>query len=481
MMQPNIYQSLVNLLSNILEAYTTAFFIVDSKNRQLNLAAVQSLSKHVPDNVSLPMEQSGILSQVYKSGQIIHLDKLPEVTTELSNTLPFYRAGESHIKGLFAAPVGNSAGVIYVDTKYAWGFSDKQQKWIREIAALIHELFQREECLRQQESYTRILDFFYRLDRVALQGCALEEYCQCVVNECAQLLGVDYGFLAFRDGTAANYRLLAATPKTPPNLLNQSFLIKRGLIGWAFENQKTLLIPRLNPEAADHFLFISGEALPHAGTLWGLPVRMSLGHSIVMAFLSAHTREWDKEEQFAVKHLYHFLHLLLEQFYFKEECDLLQSYDLSSGLLNAYAFEAKVEDTVTVAMRNSTPFTLALVQFEPWQILFTRTPPARVREWQEEVAAALCEALPADVVIGQMAENRFALLLPESTRSKIKQFGTLCASLSQQIFTKRAKRVRIHPYFSSVDFPQDGTRGEELWPALYRRLFAAFQERSSKA
>src|SRR5689334_6356523 len=117
-MRQNPYQPMVSLLSNILEAYTTAFFIFDPKKRQLELGAIQSLSKFITPNLSLPLEQSGILSQVQKVGQTIHLEKLHEATSSLTLTLPFYREGESHIKGLFAVQVAEGAGVLYVDTKY---------------------------------------------------------------------------------------------------------------------------------------------------------------------------------------------------------------------------------------------------------------------------------------------------------------------------------------------------------------------------
>ncbi len=479
-MPSNTYQSLVDLLSNILEAYTTAFFIVDPKNRQLHLVAVQSLSKHVTADASLPMEQSGILSQVHKSGQTVHLDKLPEVTTELTNTLPFYIAGESHIKGLFATPVGKGLGVLYIDTKYAWGFSDKQQKWILEIARLLHELVEHQECVRQQQSYTRILDFFYRLDQTALQGCGLEEYCQVVVTECARLMDIDYAFLAFQDNGEPRYRLLAATPNVPANLLDQSFSLKRGLIGWTFQNQKVLQIPKLHPEATDHYLCIPGEPLPHTGSLWGLPAKMTLGHGLVLALLSSAPRQWPKEEQLAIQHLFHILHLLLEQVYYKEHCDLLEAYDLSSGLLNAPTFETEVKETLSTAMRSSIPFTVALVQFEPWQLLYTKAAPNEVRELQQQLAAALRDALPPDMVLGQLAENRFGLLIPEGMRTRFKQAPAFFNDLLQQTVLSRIERIQIHPYLSSVDFPHDVTRTEELWPVLHHRLFAAFQAKNKK-
>ena len=89
-MRANPFQSLVDLLSNILEAHTTAFFVVDPKKRHFDLVAAQSLSRHLSETPTLPMEQSGILSQVHKAGQTIHLDKMHEITMALSSTLPFY-------------------------------------------------------------------------------------------------------------------------------------------------------------------------------------------------------------------------------------------------------------------------------------------------------------------------------------------------------------------------------------------------------
>jgi len=476
-MQSNPYQSLVSLLSNILEAYTTAFFIVDPKNRVLNMVASQTLSRHLPENVSMPIEQSGILAQVQKVGQTIHLDKLPQMTDSLSTTVPFYRVGESHIKGLFALPVGGGAGVLYVDTKYGWGFNDKQQKWIREIADVLYELLERQTCLAQERNYARILEFWHAMDEAAFRGLDLPGYCQVVIDECTRFLGTEYGFLSLREPGDDHYHLFAATQNVPRNLLSQHLLVKHGLIGWLFQNNKNLFISRLNPDSSDHFLFTTSEALPHHGTFWGLPVQISLGQCIVISFLSRQTTEWTSDDQFAITHMLHFLRLLLEQVYFKEECEHLHSYDFVSGLLNAQVFEEKLETVLASAMQNSTPFTLSLIQFEPWQILSTKAPPNQVREWQADLASSLRRALPSNVLIGQIAENRFGLVFLGLTPQEADFHLSTLSNPAHKVFSDRIKRSRLLPYISSVGFPQDGTRSEELWPLAYRQLFAAFRSR----
>ncbi len=479
-MDQNPYQPLVSLLSNILEAYTTAFFIFDPRERRLELTAMQSLSKFIPPTISLPLEQSGILSQVQKVGQTIHFEKLHEATASLTLTLPFYREGESHIKGLYAAPVAGGAGVLYVDTKYGWGFNDKQQKWIMEVADLLGKMLSEREGSVQQERLSKVFDLWGRLDDIAFKGYALESYCQTFVAELAQLLGTEYGFLALKEPARKTYRLLGCTANTPRGLINQNFQVKQGLIGWILQNNKNLLILRMNPDTPDHFLFTTSENLPHHGTLWGIPAQTSLGYELVLAFLSRNALEWITESEQAVVHAFHFLQLLLEQIYYKEENDALHSYDICTGLFNAQAFESRVEGLLTASMQSADPFTLGLIQFEPWQILSTKAVPKRIRQLQREIASRLCEALPSGVLVGQLAENRFGVLFPGTT---FQDADGLLEELADygRLALKGIKGIKLQSFTASAGYPQDSAKTEELWPLVHQRLFDAFRVKPAKA
>jgi GGDEF domain-containing protein len=479
-MVSNPYQPLISLLSNILEAYTTAFFIFDSKNRRLNLAAVQSLSKFIPPQISLPLEGSGILSQVQKVGQTIHLDKLHEATSSIPLTLPFYREGESHIKGLYAVPVAGGSAVLYVDTKYGWGFNDKQQKWIQEVAALLGNLLNNVETGRRQENFARVFDVLTKLDEVAFKGSAVDNYCELFVSEWAGLLGMDYGFLAFKEPGKKTFRTLGCTSNTPRGPATQQFPVKQGLIGWILQNQKKLLIIHLNPDTPDHFLFSKGENLPHVGTVWGMPGQTSMGHDLALVFLSRQVVDWDADSERTVAHAFLFLQLLLEQIFYKEENEALHSYDICTGLFSAQAFESRVEGLFHASMQSNAPFALGLIQFEPWQILTTKVVPGRIRQLQRELASSVCEALPPGVLVGQLAQNRFGVLFAETT---VQEAENLLREFvrSGKIALKGIKGVKLHPYISSAGFPQDAAKLEELWPMVSRRLFSAFGIKPEKA
>ncbi len=478
-MDSNPYQPLVSLLSNILEAYTTAFFIYDQRNRQLNLAAVQSLSKFIPPEVSLPLEGCGILSQVQKVGQTIHLDKLHEATSSISLTLPFYREGESHIKGLFAVPVAGGAAVLYVDTKYGWGFNDKQQKWIKEFGELLGGILNHVEAEKRRQNFARVFEVLSRLDEVAFKGHALDNYCGLFVTEWAKLLGMDYGFLAFKEPGKKTFGTLGYTSNTPRGVATQSFPAKQGLIGRILQTQKKLLIIRLNPDTSDHYLFSPGENLPHTGTLWGMPGQTSLGYELALVFLSRQMIEWNSDSEDAVGHAFHFLQLLLEQIYYKEENEALHSYDGCTGLFSAPAFESRVEGLFHASMQSNAPFSLGLIQFEPWQILTTKVLPKRLRQLQRELASALCEALPPGVLVAQLAQNRFGLLFAGTT---VQEAEKQLAELARygKIALKGIKGIKLHPYTSSAAFPQDAAKIEELWPLVSQRLFSAFGLKQGK-
>ncbi len=480
-MEARPFQSLVSLLSNILEAFTTALFVLDSKTRELQMIASQSLSKYLPERVSLPLEQSGILSQVQKVGQVIHLEKLQEGALNLSATLPFYRDGESHIKGVFVVPVGDGAGVLYVDTKFAWGFNDKQRKLIREVADVLHYLLQREASLTRQETTGKVFDFWRRLDALPFKEEAVEDYCRGVLNACSDFLGSEYGFLSLRQPGRSDQHLIAATSNVPRGLVSQSLPVNQGLMGYVLENRKNLLIGRLNPGTSDHYLFLPSEGLPHQGTFWALHSDMALGHTLAMAFLSRQTLDWSAEEQFGVTHALEMLRSKLEQCCYEEECRHLRTYDPGTGLLNALAFESSVETMVTHSMHGSLPFTLALIQFEPWQILATKVPPRQLRRWQTELASSICNGLPGDVTAGVLGENRYGFLFPGLTVQEAKPYLKAAADLGKRFMGSRVKGVRLQAQFGSVGFPQEGTRSEELWPLVSARLYSALRTRSEKS
>ena len=159
-----------------------------------------------------------------------------------------------------------------------------------------------------------------------------------------------------------------------------------------------------------------------------MPGQTSLGYELALIFLSRKVIDWNTDSERAVGHAFHFLQLLLEQIYYREENEALQSYDICTGLFSAPAFESRVEGLFHASMQSNAPFALGLIQFEPWQILTTKVLPKRIRQLQRELASSLCDALPPGVLVGQLAQNRFGVLFAETT---VQEAESLLAELAR--------------------------------------------------
>jgi GGDEF domain-containing protein len=465
---PNHYRSLVCLLSNILEAHTVAFFLADSKRQQLRLVAAQSLSKNLRENSTLPFEASGLLAQVQRSGQSIHMDKVG--TQDIEAALPFYREGESLIKALFIAPVGDGAGVLFVDTKYSWGFNDKQRKWIGEIAALLNELLQHNQSLVRERDYAQILELWHHLDQVAFDEFNADRYLRAVVKDGAAFLRADFGFLAVREPQSDSYQLHAVTDNVSLSFREQPFPIDQGLVGWIFQNQKNLLIRRLRPQAEKHFLFFPREKFPHQGTFWGLYSQIPQSHAMALVFLSRQPHEWHTDDQYAIERVARFTNLMLERIYLNRTCEHLQTCDPTTGAYTAPAFEALLERQIIDSLSRSVPFTVVLLQFGPWDVLHAHLGPARLRACLQELVQGFRQLLPAEVITGQVAENRVAALFKGYVPKEIETHLARLQSSWCKGPLAVAKALRLKLHWSVVSCPQDASNSEQLWLLAYQKL-----------
>jgi signal transduction protein with GAF and PtsI domain len=119
---------LVELVSNVTEAYTTALFIADNQKRMLRLWRFYSLSDNVNKNATIPFGD-GPIGLVAETKKDFDLAKFAERDTGL---LKLYIKNES-IKSFFAVPIldkdGVLEGVIAFDSKKNFVFANKDQKY----------------------------------------------------------------------------------------------------------------------------------------------------------------------------------------------------------------------------------------------------------------------------------------------------------------------------------------------------------------
>ena len=117
---------LIQLVSSVTEAYTTAFFLADNHRQLLKLWHFYSLGNNVIPNATIPFGV-GPIGRVAESLRPFDLSKFSERDSRL---LKLYSRNED-IKSFFAVPVmseGTLEGVLCIDSKKAFVFANKDQK-----------------------------------------------------------------------------------------------------------------------------------------------------------------------------------------------------------------------------------------------------------------------------------------------------------------------------------------------------------------
>ncbi len=474
------FQSVVRLLSNVLDAYTVAFFQYEEGRKRFHLAAAQSLSKHLQPAVSLPEDGSGILSQVHKVGHTVHMSKVQ--AEKLAASLPFYREGEKGIKGLLATPVGTAKGLLYVDTKRHWGFTDKQQKWILETAEVLHMLLQQRQCVLERHSYSRILTFWHEIIQLCHQAQDLHETASGLAERAADFTGMDWAFVTALDEHAQELRFEAVSGGPTKGLLTRRIpRSSRTLVPEAMRKNKNLFISALNPDSEDHRLFFPNEALPHQGALWIFTTERPTGGTLALTLLSKKRMAWDRDQSAAVESALSIFRAFYDSLYWRDWYLRSSSLDGITGLLNEWSFIVEMERAVDLAIQESRSVHLVLVQIEPWQYAQGLFPPSLMREWEQEFARCLRDHLPSEVLVGRLASNRYAVGALDGEMKDLLMGMEALEETCRALAGPRKKRMYLSPHLGYASLPQDGVSADELWQSASKRLVSSFQRTSLRS
>ena len=139
-------QELITLVSNLLEAFTAALFLV--KGDKIVLVAQHSLS----DNFSqvhpmvIPMEKGGVLTSALEK-ELLVLERMDRHQYDF----PYYTEREE-IKAFMSARVNQGEGVLCVDTKRSTKFTEKQQKFLMQLASLTGQFLKTSKDVREKLS-----------------------------------------------------------------------------------------------------------------------------------------------------------------------------------------------------------------------------------------------------------------------------------------------------------------------------------------
>ena len=139
-------QEIVKLISNTMDTFTTALFLV--KGEKLIALAQHSLSRYIRFPTSIPLEDGGILTLALDK-ETFHQDGLDQMGFEF----PYYKEPEE-IKTFMAVRLLGGKGLLVVDSKRPYTLTEKHLKLLSQFAHLAEMILERARDLRGKLLYS---------------------------------------------------------------------------------------------------------------------------------------------------------------------------------------------------------------------------------------------------------------------------------------------------------------------------------------
>jgi GGDEF domain-containing protein len=456
-------------LSNCLDAYTAALFIWDDHSKLLTLRAFHSLSKHVIPKVQCSLEDGGLIGWVAKNNQPLTVDHFDRDT----RILPYYGSDEN-IKSFLAIPLDSPRGVICVDSKRQYVFTNKDQKLLAGFATVAGNALGAERESLHHLRQRQVLTLWRRADALPADTDDPAPYLTRLLDSVCPYLQADAGLVAVPIKDGESLQLVAASGSLPGTLLRNAYPVDQGIMGWIYQNRKSLTIPRFRSRTRIPFLFGPRDGIGSIGGLIGMPLAWEAEEvGGVMTFISRAEANWGKEEIAAVTTVVRRASLVLQNFTLKRELALVRNLDPVTEVCNTEAFDRVLKKRLERCRERGTRLALGLIAIPEFEALSTRVALPDLAALRQRIASTLLKRLRRRQFMGCLDQARFAVLFEDDGEREIRdQLLAISAALDQEVLAPLGDDPRLEASFGFAIFPRDAASAGELWTMGFQALAA---------
>ncbi|MDR2945415.1 MAG: GAF domain-containing protein [Candidatus Adiutrix sp.] len=503
-------QNLVDLCLNNLDAFSVVLFSADRAGQPLRMRAFRSLSGHIdPETLIYPGQ--GLLGWAYKNARPVNVD---QVSFE-SDRLLFYTRDEN-IKSFMAVPLPSIYGVLAVDSKQRYFFTDKSAKLLMQFGDSITRVWRRvfkPPVVKRTsgEGRTTVTDMSRDLSRNPAKpglhngaaplpqgGGAPEndvlalwqglEFClsrsdheggglTAALELIRQYAGLSWAFLTVvKTGDRKNYHLVAAVGNTPESL-SRRYPLASGLAGWLHTKLKPLAIDRLKADSRNSFIFHKTEPLRGFRSFYGWPV-MYNGQprgSLILAGGDRESLDPDKMEMLecvadrlaAQFHLDRLIRKVME----------MDDLDPQTGLSHRSHFIDSLHHLMEVADLKGEGVDLFVLATSGLGAFAAENGQEAAADLLRSIARRLKEGLLPNWRLGHVSYGVFTLAAPTADAAEAK---TLIAKFKKSLenwpLTGSAGRAGLGLYPALASYPRDGSTPERLLETALIALAEADEE-----
>ncbi len=257
---------LIKLVSNVTDAFTAALFLSENKGDPLVLTAYHSLSKNVVPGASIGPGE-GLIGWVAKHNKPVHATQFDRDT----RSLMYYQTDES-IKSFMAVPVDGGRGVLAVDSKHTFVFTDKAQKILGDLAVVVGHTLRFHQVLARERRYAALVDFAYEIENLTLRFRDKLPFLRGVLAAGLRFTGTENAFFCVLNKAQMKYSIEAIEGPAGKHLIPRTYALTQGLMGWLMREKKPLVLPRIKASGQRSFVFTSKDPFGRFKCFIGVPV-----------------------------------------------------------------------------------------------------------------------------------------------------------------------------------------------------------------
>jgi len=238
-----LFERFIKTVSNIFDAHTAVLLapVKKKENEPLTVLSWHSRSNNCNPYAKIHKGE-GLIGWVYKEKKPLHFnhfEKDPQLLTIYEGNL--------QIKAIMIVCIPENMGVLLVDSKNRYAFPEKSIKILGDFADLAYDLL---ISLEQKSE----LYFLRRYKELILSNN--NDFNTLILN-LINMTGLEKAMLASSKSGDKKFKILIQYNLPEHiNFFNETFYLRDGLIGWVFNNKKSIFLSiNQNNSSKTHILY----------------------------------------------------------------------------------------------------------------------------------------------------------------------------------------------------------------------------------
>lgn len=336
----------VQLIFNVYEAFTVALFVGDGDS--LTCSSAVTFARSFDKTKALPIDGT-LPGWAVKHKQPLIIGNFDKD----EGTLGYY-AKKEEIKSFMAYPL-DIPGVIVVDSKKKWVFTEKEKKILAHFVAILTKEVEGEKRLQEMEEereellVTRRILGFLREPRPGV--AAVEE----ILKEGLTISGADMAIAGIEKN--GRLKIVASAGKDAEELLGAECPARTTIASTVVESAREFVLPYQSGYLREKPLLFQNDGVK-ARQYFGFPLMTDEKPYGFLGFVSLSSRQLREASISALRNMSGLLSLYLTRLKVKEEMRLRNNMDPPTGALRIGAFLNDLDQMV----KKRKPFSLISVK-----------------------------------------------------------------------------------------------------------------------